>query len=52
VLDEDRIDRSRLLFKLKYFHDCVLIRRDLAQAISANGFTGLRWTECAKYKPL
>ena len=52
VLDENKIDRSRLLFKLKYFYKCVLIRRDLAEAITAKGFTGLQWTECAKYRPL
>jgi hypothetical protein len=52
VLDMDKLDRSRLLFKLKYFYGCVLIRRDLAEAISKQGFTGCRWVECDQYKSL
>ena len=39
VLDEDKIDKSRQLFKLKFFYNCVLVRRDLADAISKQGFT-------------
>jgi hypothetical protein len=52
VLDEDKIDKSRQLFKLKYFYDCVLVRRDLADAISKQGFTGVKWTECSQYESI
>ena len=52
VLDEAKLDKSRLLFKLKNFTHCVLVRRDLADAISKQGFTGIKWTECEKYKSL
>jgi hypothetical protein len=52
VLDEERIEASRVIFKLKSFYRCVLIRRDLADAISKAGFTGLKWTECSKYKSI
>jgi hypothetical protein len=52
VLDADKVDRSRLLFKLINFSHCVLVRRDLADAISKQGFTGVKWTECEKYKSL
>ena len=50
VLDKDKIDPSRHLFKLKSFYDCVVVRRDLADAISKQGFTGIKWVECEKYK--
>jgi hypothetical protein len=52
VLDEGKLDHSRILFKLKYFYDCVLVRRDLADAISKQGFTGIRWVECDQYRSL
>jgi len=52
VLDEDKIDPSRQLFKLKYYTGCVLLRRDLADAISLRGFTGVGWKECEEYKSL
>jgi hypothetical protein len=52
VLDTGKIDQSRLIFKLKYFYNCVLVRRDLSEAISKEGFTGIKWTECDQYKSL
>ena len=51
VLDRDKIDPARLLFKLRYFQKCVLVRKDLADAISKKGFTGIKWTECEQYEP-
>jgi hypothetical protein len=52
VLDEDKIDRTRSVFKLKGYYNCVLVRRDLADAISKQGFTGIKWTECERYESL
>jgi hypothetical protein len=52
ALDEDKIDKSRQLFKLKYFYNCVLVRRDLADAIAKGGFTGVKWVECSQYECL
>jgi len=52
VLDEAKIDPARLLFKLKNYYDCVVVRRDLADAIGKQKFTGVKWTECEKYKSL
>jgi hypothetical protein len=51
VLNKDKIDPARLMLKLRYFHKCVLIRKDLADAISKKGFTGIKWTECEEYEP-
>ena len=52
VLDAGKIDPSRVVFKLKSYYGCVLVRRDLADAISKQGFTGIKWTECRQYKSL
>jgi hypothetical protein len=52
VIDENKIDPSRLLFKLNYFYKCVLVRQHLAEAISKQGFTGIRWVECEQYSSL
>ncbi len=49
VIDESRLKPDITLFRLKYFYDPVLIRRDLAEAISAEGFTGIRWIEIEDY---
>lgn len=49
VLDEARFGRARLLFRPLGFYDVTLVRRDLAEAISAAGFTGLRWIEARDY---
>lgn len=52
VLDEDKIDPNRSVFKLKSYYNCILVRRDLAAAISKQGFTGVKWTECEQYESL
>ena len=49
VLNPERIDKKRQIFKLKCFYNCVLFRRDLAEAISKRGFTGVKWVECSEY---
>jgi hypothetical protein len=50
VLDEQRIDRERPLFKLKHLFQAVLVRRDLADAITSGGFSGIRWKELSAYR--
>lgn len=49
VLDEARLDRERLLFRPLGFYDVTLVRRDLAEAMRAEGFTGVRWIEVGDY---
>jgi hypothetical protein len=49
VLDEKRIPRDRQLFRLKYFHDLVLIRSDLATAITKARLSGIRWIEVSGF---
>ena len=49
VLDEKRIPSTRELFRPKPFYDVVLASRELAEAIVAQGFTGIRWTELDNY---
>ena len=52
VLDKSKIDPDRLLFKLHSFYECVLIRKDLADAITKKGFTGVKWIDCSQYRSL
>ena len=49
ALKKSALDYDRLLFKLKYFYDHILIRRDLAERIRKEGFTGFRYVECADF---
>jgi hypothetical protein len=49
VLDETRIPADRSLFRLKRFWDITLVRRDLADAISAAGTTSVEWLELSGY---
>jgi hypothetical protein len=45
ALDEARLDPDRQLFRPKFYYDIALARTDLAAAIDAAGFTGIRWVE-------
>ncbi|MDH5179687.1 MAG: hypothetical protein OEZ39_17680 [Gammaproteobacteria bacterium] len=45
VINEDKIDPNRLLFRPKYYSEIVLIRKDLAEEIVALGFTGIDFEE-------
>ena len=38
------------MFRLKRFWDITLVRRDLANAITAAGFTGVEWLEVSNYQ--
>jgi hypothetical protein len=49
VLDEGRLDPSRLIFRLQWFPDVLLVRRDLVRALDRGGFSGLRWIELEDY---
>jgi hypothetical protein len=49
VLNDNSIDRTRGIFKLKYFHYITLIQRELAEAIDQKKFTGNRWIEIEDY---
>ena len=49
VLDESRIPRERMLFRMQGFWGITLVRRDLATAISSMGFTGLEWLGIDEY---
>jgi hypothetical protein len=49
VLDPARMDPERDLFRLDRFFDVILIRRDAAEAIDREGFTGIRWIEPADF---
>jgi len=49
VINESKINRKRVLFRIKFFGAVVLVRRDLAEAIDDKGFTGIRWVELTDY---
>lgn len=51
MIDEERqvIKIERKLFRPRHFYRITLIRRDLAEAIDAEGFTGIRWVEMDDY---
>jgi hypothetical protein len=50
VIDQERVDGSRQLFRPKQFHYVILARRALAEAIDAAGFTGIKWIELEHFK--
>lgn len=49
VLDEAAIPDDRTLFRLKRFWGLTLVRRDLADALSKEGFSGLSWLRIEDY---
>lgn len=50
VLEPDKIDPNLQIFKIKFYYDYVLLRKDLADAITAEGFTGIRWVGTDDFK--
>ena len=50
ALDESRIPSGCRMLRLKHFTDRVLVRRDLADAILAQGFTGVAFVETQGFK--
>jgi len=49
VIDDSKIPEDRQIFKLEGFWDITLVRRDLAQALDAQKFSGLGWLEIEDY---
>lgn len=45
VIDPDRVPPERALFRIKGYWDATLVRRPLAEALLAAGFTGLSFAE-------
>jgi len=49
VIDEKKVDPTRSLFRPRSFFRVVLVKRELAEAIDAEGFTGIEWLELENY---
>jgi hypothetical protein len=49
VIDEAKIPVGRLLFRPKHLSQVTLVHRELAEAISREGCTGVRWIEINDY---
>lgn len=52
VLDKSSIPDDRKIFNLHNFTKATFVRRDLANALSADNFSGLGWSEIADYSNL
>lgn len=50
VLNEEKIDPELQIFRTKHFYGPVLVRTALAEEISQNGFTGIRWMALEKFR--
>jgi hypothetical protein len=50
VLDPDRVDRERELFRIAHFDRVTLASRELAAAIDQAGFTSIAWAEVKDYQ--
>jgi hypothetical protein len=51
VLNEGKVDPRASLFRMKHVVDLIIVRRDLADAITAEGFTGIEFIEIDEYEP-
>ncbi len=49
VINEARVPSDRQIFRLRGFWDITLVRRDLANALDEEGFSGLGWLEISDY---
>jgi hypothetical protein len=49
VLDHSRVDPSRTLFRIRGYDKVVLVRRDLADAVAAAGFSGVTFVPLDEY---
>jgi hypothetical protein len=49
VLKPSAIESDRRIFRIANFPNAHLVRRDLAEDITKQGFTGIRWLEASKY---
>lgn len=50
VIDESKVAKNRMIFRPKSFYRAILVRRDLAEAIDKEDFTGIGWIEMEKFK--
>jgi hypothetical protein len=50
VIDASKVESGRSLFKPRPFYDAMVVRKELAEAIDAGGFSGIRWVEPPSYK--
>lgn len=50
VLNTDKIDPNLQIFKIRFFYNYLLVRQNLADAITAEGFTGIRWVPVDDFK--
>ncbi len=50
VIDADAVPSDRLMFSPRDLGEVVLVRRELAEAIDARGFTNVAWTEPSDYR--
>ena len=50
VLDEARVPRGHQIFRMPGYRNLVFVRRDLAEAISARGLSGIRFIELAAHR--
>jgi hypothetical protein len=49
VIDEASVPENQALVRLQHYHRVVLVRRDIAEAVEREGFTGIRWVEIDDY---
>lgn len=49
VIDAGKVDPRRALFRPKMFYQVIVVRRALAEAVDAAGFTGVRWIELSDF---
>jgi hypothetical protein len=49
TVDPERVPDDAVLFRLVHMTDVIAVRRDLAEALSAEGFTGLAFTAFSDY---
>ncbi len=49
VIDESKVDPKLQIFKIKFLYDLIIVRRDLAESITANKFSGVEWTELSDF---
>jgi hypothetical protein len=49
VLDPARLDPDREIFRLNRFFEVILVRRDVAEAIDKEQFSGIRWVNLEDY---
>lgn len=49
-IDASKVPPDVELFRPKPLYDIVLVRRELAELIDAQGFSGIRWLELDQYK--